>query len=71
MNAKIKPPIGWRLLTQAERDSVRGLSSYLYVYPQIMLRIRRYVDGVWAEECQYKYFSDDSIYAVPKEPNAT
>lgn len=59
-----KPPQGYRLLSVANRESVRPLSGYLARYPEILMRTlmlkgRRWVAG------PYRFFWDDAVYCVP------
>lgn len=59
-------PSGWRLITQEEKDSIRGLSSYLTVYPKILHNVRAYDEKYgWKEAGAYKYLWDDIYYAIP------
>lgn len=65
------PPVGYRLVTDEERDLIRNLSSYLEVYPKFLMNIARYdtEKEEWFPPCQYKYLTDGSIYATKMDNN--
>lgn len=61
-----KPPRGFRIITDAEKDAISGLSGYLRVYPKILHCVRRYDLGYrkWMPEGPYRFLWQDSIYAT-------
>lgn len=65
------PPKGFRLVTEKERDSIRGLSGYEYAYPQFLSWVTRYdkVNKEWNPPGPYRYLWEDQIYATLDKGN--
>jgi hypothetical protein len=71
-----RAPIGYRIVTPADKRSVEGLSGYLSdsIRPKLLKTAIRYYEDEkeWQKDegHGYRFFHDDLIYAVPKDVKA-